>query len=101
MIRRPPRSTLFPYTTLFRSDIQGCAYGEILTQRNVEKWLRHFTHAVIFRGFCDANDPQPFVFDLKALTDGILVGPVARGHGFVDDGDGGGGFVIGASEFAA
>src|SRR4051812_49821360 len=22
MIRRPPRSTLFPYTTLFRSDIQ-------------------------------------------------------------------------------
>src|SRR3712207_6996350 len=23
MIRRPPRSTLFPYTTLFRSDRQG------------------------------------------------------------------------------
>src|SRR3712207_8254406 len=23
MIRRPPRSTLFPYTTLFRSRIQG------------------------------------------------------------------------------
>src|SRR3712207_7756167 len=23
MIRRPPRSTLFPYTTLFRSDIQA------------------------------------------------------------------------------
>src|SRR3712207_8645222 len=23
MIRRPPRSTLFPYTTLFRSDIKG------------------------------------------------------------------------------
>src|SRR2546430_12802152 len=23
MIRRPPRSTLFPYTTLFRSDICG------------------------------------------------------------------------------
>src|SRR3989442_8289524 len=23
MIRRPPRSTLFPYTTLFRSHIQG------------------------------------------------------------------------------
>src|SRR2546430_5944786 len=26
MIRRPPRSTLFPYTTLFRS--AGCAQGE-------------------------------------------------------------------------
>src|SRR3712207_9199379 len=24
MIRRPPRSTLFPYTTLFRSRGQGC-----------------------------------------------------------------------------
>src|SRR2546429_3587863 len=24
MIRRPPRSTLFPYTTLFRSDQGGC-----------------------------------------------------------------------------
>src|SRR3712207_7078699 len=25
MIRRPPRSTLFPYTTLFRSEEAGCA----------------------------------------------------------------------------
>src|SRR3712207_8198712 len=25
MIRRPPRSTLFPYTTLFRSLAAGCA----------------------------------------------------------------------------
>src|SRR2546430_12197275 len=25
MIRRPPRSTLFPYTTLFRSPPGGCA----------------------------------------------------------------------------
>src|SRR5207247_6999837 len=27
MIRRPPRSTLFPYTTLFRSDLQGAKLG--------------------------------------------------------------------------
>src|ERR1017187_2449645 len=26
MIRRPPRSTLFPYTTLFRSGVQGMAH---------------------------------------------------------------------------
>src|SRR3712207_8411112 len=25
MIRRPPRSTLFPYTTLFRSDVETAA----------------------------------------------------------------------------
>src|SRR2546422_7039024 len=29
MIRRPPRSTLFPYTTLFRSEVRrGSALGE-------------------------------------------------------------------------
>src|SRR5438445_4280862 len=27
MIRRPPRSTLFPYTTLFRSRPGGCGVG--------------------------------------------------------------------------
>src|SRR2546430_11316096 len=27
MIRRPPRSTLFPYTTLFRSDVPGVDRG--------------------------------------------------------------------------
>src|SRR3712207_5247081 len=26
MIRRPPRSTLFPYTTLFRSDVVACSH---------------------------------------------------------------------------
>src|SRR3712207_8495601 len=28
MIRRPPRSTLFPYTTLFRSRVGGIARGQ-------------------------------------------------------------------------
>src|SRR3989442_13515707 len=27
MIRRPPRSTLFPYTTLFRSKFPGCLFA--------------------------------------------------------------------------
>src|SRR2546429_3830058 len=27
MIRRPPRSTLFPYTTLFRSDVEPAEVG--------------------------------------------------------------------------
>src|SRR3712207_7219451 len=35
MIRRPPRSTLFPYTTLFRS-IGGRAAGTIDMERNIE-----------------------------------------------------------------
>src|SRR3712207_7947283 len=38
MIRRPPRSTLFPYTTLFRSDDVGIRYGfttHALTARTI------------------------------------------------------------------
>src|SRR5438093_13094571 len=30
MIRRPPRSTLFPYTTLFRSTLLGIAGGTVI-----------------------------------------------------------------------
>src|SRR5256885_11263610 len=29
MIRRPPRSTLFPYTTLFRSEGRGSPHGGV------------------------------------------------------------------------
>src|SRR2546430_13739378 len=32
MIRRPPRSTLFPYTTLFRSRAQECSGARRLPQ---------------------------------------------------------------------
>src|SRR3712207_8165367 len=34
MIRRPPRSTLFPYTTLFRSHTRAWRPGEKATLRN-------------------------------------------------------------------
>src|SRR2546426_5620302 len=33
MIRRPPRSTLFPYTTLFRSAREKLATGFVLTNQ--------------------------------------------------------------------
>src|SRR5437764_2201016 len=36
MIRRPPRSTLFPYTTLFRSDVAN------LTNLRVSRQVRRF-----------------------------------------------------------
>src|SRR6266550_8641126 len=38
MIRRPPRSTLFPYTTLFRSRLHGMklvSFGEPLHRRDL------------------------------------------------------------------
>src|SRR2546425_8931006 len=36
MIRRPPRSTLFPYTTLFRSDSRPAALHDHGLEENVE-----------------------------------------------------------------
>src|SRR5438034_7923021 len=34
MIRRPPRSTLFPYTTLFRSRVSGPAHARRIASRH-------------------------------------------------------------------
>src|SRR5207244_4783780 len=34
MIRRPPRSTLFPYTTLFRS----CSWATVISRFIIRKW---------------------------------------------------------------
>src|SRR3712207_8685068 len=39
MIRRPPRSTLFPYTTLFRS----IALSDCVSVTNPEKWKEYLT----------------------------------------------------------
>src|SRR2546430_15032475 len=39
MIRRPPRSTLFPYTTLFRSEIQVVSQTTTLRQVQFEKTI--------------------------------------------------------------
>src|SRR3712207_8930253 len=38
MIRRPPRSTLFPYTTLFRSDRSVTAGGRIARDLHPAAW---------------------------------------------------------------
>src|SRR3989454_12039265 len=37
MIRRPPRSTLFPYTTLFRSNALAVALGELADEVGCEE----------------------------------------------------------------
>src|SRR3712207_8443075 len=57
MIRRPPRSTLFPYTTLFRSGVWrqflpdipfDAAFAEDLV---AELYQRDRTRAAVFAGF--------------------------------------------------
>src|SRR5260221_9678062 len=44
MIRRPPRSTLFPYTTLFRSQGLRAGHGGDHDRRLLEPVLRHGDH---------------------------------------------------------
>src|SRR2546430_6707521 len=47
MIRRPPRSTLFPYTTLFRSRLIGSSrssYGGQAAARPSADWSRSEEH---------------------------------------------------------
>src|SRR3989441_7687145 len=39
MIRRPPRSTLFPYTTLFRSVVQTESHAAVENRRGVLRLL--------------------------------------------------------------
>ena len=39
MIRRPPRSTLFPYTTLFRSEFKG---NELISERDLQDYLGRY-----------------------------------------------------------
>src|SRR5438132_8118223 len=56
MIRRPPRSTLFPYTTLFRSDLTYVIPKEGSTiwidNVAVPKSAKHVDSAYRFLNFC-------------------------------------------------
>src|SRR2546425_12353124 len=45
MIRRPPRSTLFPYTTLFRELVVGAAQRLHVLPVDVDRATRFFTRA--------------------------------------------------------
>src|SRR3712207_8139716 len=46
MIRRPPRSTLFPYTTLFRSDATRGYYGQTVRAALVEPLIAQDNAAI-------------------------------------------------------
>src|SRR3712207_7884122 len=54
MIRRPPRSTLFPYTTLFRSArdeaVGGRAGGALRSRRRVDRAEARRSDGCVLRG---------------------------------------------------
>src|SRR5690348_18379864 len=47
MIRRPPRSTLFPYTTLFRSSVPACSPVLILLIYELQIDLHALSHCLL------------------------------------------------------
>src|SRR5260370_41396364 len=93
MIRRPPRSTLFPYTTLFRSladpgDAQNQieAAGEIVMAAQRLRQALQLGGAAGMQGLDVSQSPAPQPrlgggFEPGLATSGILLGLVGEGGG--------------------
>src|SRR3989475_10583232 len=87
MIRRPPRSTLFPYTTLFRSTCPGCGGArlkpESLAVRVAGKTIAEVAAltATDLADWLDQLRLSPFQ---QAVADHIL-GELRARVGFVND----------------
>src|SRR3990172_29274 len=87
MIRRPPRSTLFPYTTLFRSLRTSCwpSRSAMATSCSPSTSLRatrctdrkstrlNFTHRYISYSLCFFNDPATTEIYTLSLHDALPI----------------------------
>src|SRR2546425_3960570 len=72
MIRRPPRSTLFPYTTLFRSGVAGIRHRHLLWGR-VEGTVAEGTDRIMAwdagtLGVPDAERSEEHTSELQSLA---------------------------------
>src|SRR5262249_62184094 len=72
MIRRPPRSTLFPYTTLFRSACAPCcrpARPAAAAPRHRVPWAAANQPAAAFRNPCSSHcRSEEHMSELQSLT---------------------------------
>src|SRR3989442_5456742 len=73
MIRRPPRSTLFPYTTLFRSTFLAAGYTKAQLLEVVGhvglKTLANYVHALTGAPPDEAFRPHPWDVRPKSLIE--------------------------------
>src|SRR2546430_4766562 len=77
MIRRPPRSTLFPYTTLFRSALTGARHSAFApgTPTLAESGLPGFDVWTWYAVLCTAGTPENVVDRLHATLAKIAQSP--------------------------
>src|SRR5207302_5926031 len=79
MIRRPPRSTLFPYTTLFRSArrcVEACVYGTLdfvgKECRSEERFSRNAETDLVCRLLLEKKkDTNHTSFGVETLVGGL------------------------------
>src|SRR2546422_7673607 len=64
MIRRPPRSTLFPYTTLFRSEAE---HGVALLPVGKDDYVWPYLHHQLARIYVLAGEPEKALDQLERL----------------------------------
>src|SRR3989441_3784197 len=67
MIRRPPRSTLFPYTTLFRSYVSSVWLAAILGGVVADRWLGQY-RSVLVGGAIIALRSEEHTSELQSLA---------------------------------
>src|SRR3989442_11154763 len=81
MIRRPPRSTLFPYTTLFRSYLVDYLGIEDDAERSaIAEWRRGFNIPI---GLCHQADGEAAKALQRGRDAGLIVGVISNSNGSV------------------
>src|SRR3712207_9446586 len=74
MIRRPPRSTLFPYTTLFRSETD-MAHGFKLQPEPLERAITPKTKWIILNSPSNPSGAAYTRDEMKKITDVLVRHP--------------------------
>src|SRR5690242_21054032 len=66
MLRRPPRSTLFPYTTLFRSGLIRCQCGSRMVGMTVAGRPTQYTCTSTMRGAAATGRSEEHTSELQS-----------------------------------
>src|SRR5258706_2744316 len=89
MIRRPPRSTLFPYTTLFRSPVDERRRPGLLQDSRTGKNDRRISPALLHVGRAGRLRSEEHTSELQSLTNlvcRLLLEKKKTRHAYTDRG---------------